>query len=469
MAWCAAPALRTLRIPLPAGARFRETTVPRLQPIYSLASVLPGARGDALRGLEELIRGRACRMRGRSWGGGQRQHAPERGGITWTTLIAVLLVVASACSDQPAGPDPGVAVSVSLEPVAQGFSSPLFLTAPPGDFQRLFVVERGGRIRIVRGGSVLSTPFLDVGTRIAVGGERGLLGMAFHPDYAINGRFFVNYTDTIGHTQVVRYQVSADPDVADTGSATPVLTVQQPYSNHNGGMIAFGPNDVMLYVGMGDGGSGGDPQNHGQNRMTVLGDMLRLDVDAGVPYAIPADNPFVGALSIANEIWASGLRNPWRFSFDAGNGDLYIADVGQNSREEIDYQPAASTGGENYGWRIMEGTRCYNPSTGCPTSGLTLPIYDYATSEGCSVTGGYVYLGSAYPALQGRYFFADFCGTWLRSFRVDNGVAVDLRDHTSTAGPAQGTSWFSEDGRGELYIVSLTQGTVRRVVASPTP
>ena len=384
----------------------------------------------------------------------------KRGG-----LFLALCTALAGCTDETVGPGPEDPVSVSLQPVAQGLSAPLFLTSPPGDLDRLFVVERGGTIRIIRNDSVLATPFLDVGSLILAGGEQGLLGLAFHPSYSANGRFYVNYTDTLGHTRIVRYNVSANPDVADPGSAYRILTVQQPYSNHNGGMIAFGPLDGMLYVGMGDGGSGGDPQNHGQNRMTLLGDMLRLDVDGGSPYAIPADNPFVGSLSIANEIWASGLRNPWRFSFDAATGDLYIGDVGQNQWEEVSYQPASSAGGENYGWRIMEGTRCYNPSSGCPTTGLTLPIYEYDHSDGCSVTGGYVYRGSAYPALQGRYFVADFCGSWLRSFVVVNGAAAGLQDHTATAGPLSGTSSFGEDAEGELYVVSLTQGTVRRIVS----
>ncbi len=384
----------------------------------------------------------------------------KRGGFLLTLCAAL-----AGCSEETIGPNPDEPVSVSLQPVAQGLSAPVFLTAPPGDRDRLFVVERGGAIRIVRAGSVLSAPFLDVAGVITAGGEQGLLGLAFHPGYASNGRFYVNYTDTLGHTQIVRYRVSANPDVADPGSAFPILTVEQPYSNHNGGMIAFGPEDGMLYVGMGDGGSGGDPQNHGQNRMTLLGDLLRLDVDVGSPYAIPADNPFVGSLSVANEIWASGLRNPWRFSFDAANGDLYIGDVGQGEREEVSYQPASSDGGENYGWRIMEGTRCYNPSSGCATTGLTLPIHEYDHSDGCSITGGYVYRGGAYPALQGRYFFADYCRSWLRSFVVVGGAVAGLQDHSATAGPVSGTSSFGEDGAGELYIVSLTQGTIRRIVS----
>ena len=380
-------------------------------------------------------------------------------------LILGLATAPLACSDEAVGPDPSDPVSVTLEPVAQGLSAPLFLTAPPGDLDRLFVVERGGTVRIIRDDSVLATPYLDVGPLCTAGGEQGLLGMAFHPGYATNGRFYVNYTDTLGHTQVVRYQVSANPDIADLGSALPILTVAQPYSNHNGGMIAFGPHDGMLYVGMGDGGSGGDPQNHGQNRMTLLGDMLRLDVDAGSPCAIPVDNPFAGSLSVREEIWASGLRNPWRFSFDAASEDLYIGDVGQGAREEVSYQPASSAGGENYGWRIMEGSRCYNPSTGCSTAGITLPVHEYDHSYRCSITGGYVYRGSGSPALVGRYFFADYCGTWLRSFVVVGGAAVGLQDHTAITGALAGTSSFGEDAAGELYVVSLTQGTVWRIVS----
>lgn len=379
--------------------------------------------------------------------------------------VLVALAVAVGCTDGAVGPDPSDPVSVSLEPVAQGLSSPLFLTAPPGDLDRLFVVEQGGTIRIIRNDSVLATPFLDVDPQITAGGEQGLLGMAFHPGYAANGRFYVNYTDTLGHTQVVRYQVSVNPDVAKPGSAFPILTVQQPYSNHNGGMIAFGPHDGMLYVGMGDGGSGGDPQGHGQNRMTLLGDMLRLDVDGGSPYAIPADNPFAGSLSVREEIWASGLRNPWRFSFDAASGDLYIGDVGQGAREEVSFQPASSSGGENYGWKIMEGSGCYSPSTGCSIAGLTLPIYEYDHSDGCSITGGYVYRGTRSPALVGRYFFADFCGTWLKSFAVVGAAAVGLQDHSGSAGPVSNVSSFGEDAAGELYVVSLSQGTVRRIVS----
>ncbi|HSH76612.1 MAG TPA: PQQ-dependent sugar dehydrogenase [Longimicrobiales bacterium] len=386
--------------------------------------------------------------------------------------LLVLSFAALACSD-PAAPndpndpvDPDAPVDLALEVVAQGLASPLYLTAPRGD-DRLFVVERGGRIRIIEGGTVLGTPFLDVGGQIVDGGEQGLLGLAFHPQYAANGHFYVNYTDRSGDTRVVRYNVSADPNVADATSALPILTVGQPFGNHNGGMIEFGP-DGMLYVGMGDGGSGGDPQDHGQRPETLLGSMLRLDVDGGAPYAIPADNPFVGHPTTREETWAYGLRNPWRFSFDRGTGDLYIGDVGQNAVEEVSFQPSGSPGGENYGWRITEGTACYDPPSGCSSAGLTPPIHEYGHDEGCSITGGYVYRGSALPDLVGRYFFADFCSTWIRSFVVVNGTAQGVQDHSPDVGPVASISSFGEDGNGELYVVSLG-GTVYRVAAAGGP
>jgi glucose/arabinose dehydrogenase len=375
----------------------------------------------------------------------------------------LLLLGAALACDDGLSIDFDEPVAVSLELVVQGLSAPIFLTAAPGDLDRLFVVEQGGRVRIVEDGTVAEPPFLDIEDLVSGGGEQGLLGLAFHPQYAANGFFYVNYTDTLGHTQIVRYSVSADPGRADAGSALPILTVQQPYENHNGGMIAFGPSDGMLYVGMGDGGSGGDPQGHGQNRMTLLGDMLRLDVDGGTPYAIPADNPYAGSLSVANEIWASGLRNPWRFSFDRETGELYIGDVGQNAWEEISFQPASSDGGENYGWAVMEGAHCYPMSAACSNSGLTLPVHEYPHSEGCTVIGGYVYRGSDFHALQGRYFFADLCSSWLRSFAVFNGEPRGFQDHTATASVSSVVS-FGEDARGELYVVSHG-GSIRRIVS----
>jgi glucose/arabinose dehydrogenase len=335
------------------------------------------------------------------------------------------------------------------------------VTAAPGDTDRLFIVERGGLIRIFEGGALHATPFLDVSGLIASGGERGLLGMAFHPDYATNGYFYVDYTDTDGDTQVSRFTVSGDPDVADAGSELPILSVDQPYANHNGGMLAFGP-DGMLYVGMGDGGDAGDPDGNGQNPTTLLGALLRLDVDGGSPYAIPADNPFADHATNREEIWAYGLRNPWRFSFDKETGDLYIGDVGQGQVEEVDFQPASSAGGENYGWNVMEGSSCYGLPSGCSTDGLTLPVHQYGHSAGCSITGGYVYRGTASPALAGRYFYADYCSGWIRSLTVVDGEATDLQDHSADIGSVSQLASFGEDAAGELYVVSLG-GTVYRL------
>ena len=380
--------------------------------------------------------------------------------VRWLVAGAIPLL---ACSETaaPDGHEPVLATEV----VVQGLESPLFLTAPEGD-DRLFVVERGGRVVIVDNSVALPQPFLDLSSLITAGGEQGLLGLAFHPDYATNGHFFVNYTDADdASTEVVRYTVSADPNVADPVTDVPIISVAQPYTNHNGGMIAFGP-DGMLYIGMGDGGSaglGGDPENQAQRPETLLGSMLRLDVDGGTPYVIPADNPFVGHASYREETWAYGLRNPWRWSFDRQTGDMYIGDVGQNAREEISFQPVSSAGGENYGWRIMEGTACHNPPSGCPTTDLTLPIHDYSLAPGCAVTGGYVYRGSALPDLVGRYFFGDFCAGWISSFTVVAGQVQGLEDHSADTGTIPALASFGEDGHGELYAVSLG-GTVYRLV-----
>jgi glucose/arabinose dehydrogenase len=378
-------------------------------------------------------------------------------------IASLLAVVAGACTDRvtaPTGP-----VQLALEPVADGFSQPLYLTSPPGDDHRLFVVERGGLIKIVKDGHVLPTPFLDLSAAVrTTGGEQGLLSVAFHPRYASNGYLYVDYTDAAaGATQVVRYSVSANPDIADPGSAVPILSVDQPYENHNGGLLTFGP-DGMLYVGLGDGGSGGDPQGNGQNRNTLLASILRLDVDHGDPYTVPPDNPFVAEPNARGELWAYGLRNPWRYSFDRATGDLYIGDVGQDAHEEVDVQPAASPGGLDYGWNVMEGFSCYDPPTGCSMTGLTLPVLDYPHTDGCSITGGYVYRGSDFPSLQGRYFFADYCGTWIKSFVVANGQVTDLEDHSADVGPVRHVSSFGEDAAGELYVVSL-DGSVWRIVA----
>ncbi|HEX5871447.1 MAG TPA: PQQ-dependent sugar dehydrogenase [Longimicrobium sp.] len=376
--------------------------------------------------------------------------------------LALLLAAAAGCSDGPSDGGPPVGeTNIRLQLVAEGLQSPVFLTAPPND-ARLFIVEQPGRIRIVQNGTLLPTPFLDIAPKVSAGGERGLLSVAFHPQYATNRTFFVNYTDTRGDTRIERYRAGADPDRADPATAELVLTVAQPFANHNGGLVAFGP-DGKLYIGMGDGGGGGDPQETGQDPLRLLGKLLRIDVDAARPYAIPTDNPHAGGTNPLPEIWASGLRNPWRFSWDRTANLLYMADVGQNRLEEINVVPAAQ-GGVNYGWDVMEGSDCFEPSSGCERAGLTLPVAEYTHSDGCSVTGGYVYRGQDLPALRGQYFYADYCEGWIRSFRYANAAAADARSwDVENVG---NISSFGEDARGELYVVSLSGG-VYRIVAAP--
>lgn len=374
-------------------------------------------------------------------------------------LPAVLLV--QACSgDGQSAPPPGT-LDLALEPVATGFAFPLLLTAPAGD-ARLFIVEKGGLVKIVKSGATLAAPFLDLTSLVSSGSEQGLLGLAFDPQYAANGRFFVSYTNLAGDNVLASYQVSSDADRADPASAVVRLTVGQPYDNHNGGHIVFGP-DGYLYFGIGDGGSGGDPEGHGQDRNDLLGSLLRLDVSGTTGYAVPASNPFAGTAGARGELWDWGLRNPWRFSFDRSTGDLYIGDVGQNEREEIDVSTAGSGGGKglNYGWSIMEGTRCYNAAS-CDMSGLTLPVLDYTHSDGCSVTGGYVYRGSAIPALAGTYFYSDFCGGWVRSFRYVGGAVTEAGSWDALE-PGGGVPSFGEDSAGELYILSASGGVYRIV------
>ena len=358
---------------------------------------------------------------------------------------------------EPQPGDSGLAAVV----VADGLESPLLVTAPAAD-DRVFIVERPGRIRILRAGQLLATPFLDIVDRVGTGGERGLLGLAFHPDYAVNGYFYVNYSDRDGNTRVERLSASADPDRADPSSARLVIGIDQPYANHNGGMIAFGP-DGMLFIGMGDGGSANDPHGNGQNRTTLLGAMLRVDVDGGDPYAIPADNPFAGRADARGEIWALGLRNPWRFSFDRGGPRLYIADVGQNAWEEIDIVNAAEVG-LNFGWNVMEGTHCFSAAT-CDQAGLTLPAVEYGHDQGCSVIGGYVYRGSAIQFLAGHYLYSDWCRGWLRSFRLDGEGAVT--EHTEwPVGDIGNPLGFGEDAAGEVYVASQN-GRVYRLERVP--
>jgi glucose/arabinose dehydrogenase len=356
--------------------------------------------------------------------------------------------------------------NLTTQLVVRGLSSPLDLQAAPGDRTRLFVVEQGGRIRIVRNGAVVATPFLDIASRIRSGGEQGLLGLAFHPQYGQNGRFFVNYTDRNGDTHISEFRVSSNADVADANSERQLLFVNQPFDNHNGGGLAFG-NDGLLYIGLGDGGSGGDPQGNGQSLTTLLGKMLRIDVNQGSPYGIPADNPFASRTG-AREVWSYGLRNPWRFAFDRSNGDLYIGDVGQGDREEVDVGVASRRGGENWGWNVMEGTRCFRPASGCNTSGLSLPVAEYDHGGGaCSITGGVVYRGCRLPGYAGTYFYADYCNALIRSFRFDGTRATDARDWTAALGRGvDNPTSFGVDADGEAYIVDQ-DGEIYRIVPAP--
>ena len=354
-------------------------------------------------------------------------------------------------SETPAPPEAAVS-EIELVHVAGGVPRLTYLTHAFDE--RLFVVQQQGRIHVFADGQFLAEPFLDITDRVAINApEQGLLGVAFHPNYAENGLFFVDYTDTNGDTVISRFEVSDDANRADPGSETMLLHIRQPYQNHNGGQLAFGP-DGYLYVGMGDGGSGGDPENNGQNPATLLGALLRLDVDEGnedVAYAIPSDNPYVGDENGRNEIWAIGLRNPWRFSFDRLTHDLYIADVGQQQFEEVNFAPAGHPGGLNYGWNIMEGAHCYGSST-CNTQRLVQPVAEYDHGQGCSITGGYVYRGSQFPELTGNYFFGDFCsGNIWSLFNTGDGW-----QQTVVARSDLNITSFGEDAAGELYV--LTQG-----------
>lgn len=318
--------------------------------------------------------------------------------------------------------------------------------------RRLFLVSRAGRIHIVKDGQQLPQPFLDISGRISSGGERGLLSVAFAPDYAQSGFFYAWYTDPAGDTVLSRFRNSGIPDLADPDSERVLLTVDQPFSNHNGGRLQFGP-DGYLYLGLGDGGGGGDPQSNAQNPATLLGKLIRIDVNpVHVEYAIPPDNPFLDDPGVAGEIWAMGLRNPWRISFDAHNGDLYIADVGQGEREEVNVQPAASAGGENYGWNIAEGSLCFQP--GCDLAGLTLPVAEYSHAEGCAITGGEVYRGNAYPDLHGRYLYADYCSGVIWSLRWQAGQWQS--EQVADTGLSIATFGLGEDG--SLYLSSFGDG-----------
>ncbi len=394
-----------------------------------------------------------------------RVHASD------ATLALVFLVAAACRSAEPATRPPprvpaDVARGVTLTKIVDGLEKPVLVTFAPGDASgRLFIVEKVGRIRILRDGGLqpASAPFLDVAKRVSTWTEQGLLGLAFHPDYSRTRRFYVNYTDTKGDTHVVEMQTRADdPDHADPSTAREILFVDQPYKNHNGGHLAFGP-DGKLYVGLGDGGSAGDPHGNGQNDRALLGKMLRLDVDARRD----------GGERPRPIVVAKGLRNPWRYAFDRATGDLWIADVGQDKYEEVDVLPAAALAGgrvTNFGWNVMEGTHCYKRAR-CDPSAFTPPILEYGHDDGCSITGGYVYRGRALPALTGAYFYADYCTALIRSVRLDaNGGVKDAWEWRPALDPESrlaSISSFGEDAAGELYIVSLDGGVFRLDPALP--
>ena len=390
---------------------------------------------------------------------------------TRTPTASSTLTPASG-SSQPAASQPGSTNPpldtgpdrLKLEPFAAGLEAPVGITSAGDGSDRLYVNEQAGRVRIVdKDGSLRSQPFLDISDRIISGGERGLLGLAFHPDFARSHLLYVDYTAAgDGHTVVAEYRAATDGLSADPASERILLTVDQPYANHNGGQLAFGP-DGYLYIGLGDGGAGGDPHGNGQNTNALLGKILRIDVEGNSrerPYAVP-DNPFLRDGGGAPEVWAYGLRNPWRFSFDRETGDLYVADVGQGSWEEIDRQPSDSKGGENYGWNVMEGRHCYSDKN-CDQRPYVMPIAEYGHDEGCSVTGGYVYRGTRQPELVGVYVFADYCSGTVFTLQVDEGTTSPKR----VARTSLNISSFGEDEGGEIYAVDQSGGGVYHVMVA---
>jgi glucose/arabinose dehydrogenase len=364
----------------------------------------------------------------------------------------------------PEGLPPGK-ISIRLEEVAAGFDSPLAVTGADDGRRWLYVVEQGGRILVRRETAGAWRTFLDISDRTEGGGEQGLLGLAFHPRYEANRRFFVNYTDLAGDTVIAEYRRSRrDRATARAASERVILRVDQPFANHNGGGLVFGP-DGMLYLALGDGGSAGDPQNNGQRTDTLLGKILRVDVTGRADaYAIPEDNPFAGNPTARGEIWDYGLRNPWRISFDRATGALWIGDVGQNEWEEVNREPAGSPGGVNYGWRIKEGRACYPTGAECDVAGTVEDMQDplavYSHDHGCSVTGGYVYRGRAFPDLAGNYFFGDYCSGTI--WAVDAG-GRDRQDPVELLDTDLSISSFGEDDRGELYLTDLAGGRLFRV------
>ncbi len=357
--------------------------------------------------------------------------------------------------------------TLAADQIGSGLSQPVDIKSPPGD-SRIFVVLQGGEIRIVKGDdNVLGTPFLDVGNLISTGSERGLLGLAFHPKYAQNGRFFIYYTATNGAVTLAEGTVSSNPDVANQ-TTTPLFSFVHDRTNHNGGWIDFGP-DGRLYMGTGDGGGGGDPDRNGQEKTVLLGKLLRLDVETpGMAKPAPG-NPFIGdASDNAKKVWAYGLRNPWRNSFDRQTGDLYIADVGQDKFEEIDVQPKNTAAGVNYGWSVMEGKHCFRPATGCDQTGLKLPIFEYphGSPSGTSITGGYVYRGCKMPGIAGTYFYADEAFKAFFSLKWDGANGQTEQKEYSQFSNFRVTT-FGQDIEGEILFVDYDGDKLYRLVPAP--
>lgn len=390
---------------------------------------------------------------------GHRKSLLLSGGLAASLLLALL----TSCGGSSNNPVSSPVSAISLRRIVGGLSAPLDVQQPDDNSGRLFVVQQGGTIRIVQNGALLPSPFLDISAEVHMEGESGLLGIAFHPGYARDSRFFVNYVRKLAsgqlQTVIAEFRASAaTPNQADAGSERQLLVVDQPFSNHKAGQLAFGP-DGDMYFGLGDGGSGGDPFGNGQNRQTLLGKMLRIDVDSapspGLAYAIPPDNPFAGGGG-RREIWAYGLRNPWRFSFDQPSGRMFIGDVGQDHYEEVDLGQK----GANYGWNIMEGMHCFNPPSGCSQNGLTLPIAEYDHIMGDAIIGGYVYRGPI-QQLQGKYVFADLTG---KVFTLTEGPPGSWTRATLLS-PGTQISGLGQDQAGELYVVEISAGNLMKLVA----
>ncbi len=409
---------------------------------------------------------------GGSAGSGGTTGGGNTGGATGGTAGSGGTGGVAPMPDYDCSPPEGATPGLVLTQVASGFSRPIQVKAAPGDNDRLFVVEQTGKIWILQNGQTSADPFLDIQDLVSnpdaptgYHQEQGLLGIAFHPNYAQNGRFFVNYTEgpysdnnPKGDSHVVEYARSSnDPDKANPAAVKEILFQAQPYTNHNGGCLEFSPEDGFLYIGFGDGGAGGDPMGAGQDKNTWLGKMLRIDVDSGNPYSSPPGNMPGGK----PEIWDMGVRNPWRFSFDLCTGDLYIGEVGQDTYEEVDIEPAGQ-GGKNYGWNTMEGLHCFEPMNGCDKTGLTLPVTEYDHLTGKSITGGYVYRGSKMPGLRGTYFYADYVTNKMWMFKWDGGASVTPTDITAELNPPQALASFGQDNFGEIYLTSL-YGEVFRI------